>query len=228
MISEEMLQAAAAGSCEHYTTELTKGFDPSFQHTFSSAFTKKIKKLKRRADHPVFYLSVRRIAMVILCLLIAGGAWLMISPDARADFFGWTSKLIDTYFTYHTDSRPRSDVSAVPVAAYYPEWLPEGYTETEATHSHQMTTILFKNEKDEVIRFSYMQDSGEADLYIDVSQTTEKRVEFHGLPATLFLTESENEASTVLWTGSDNTLFLISGFLNENELLKAAESISKK
>lgn len=55
MITEEMLCAAAARSCEIYVSYLERGYTPENQHEFSLQFEKKIKKLKRKADHPVFY-----------------------------------------------------------------------------------------------------------------------------------------------------------------------------
>ena len=54
MITEEMLCAAAARSCELYTADLESGYNADVLHEFSPAFEKKIRKLKRRADHPAF------------------------------------------------------------------------------------------------------------------------------------------------------------------------------
>ena len=46
MITEEMLCAAAARSCEIYVSYLERGYTPENQHEFSLQFEKKIKKLK--------------------------------------------------------------------------------------------------------------------------------------------------------------------------------------
>ena len=68
MITEEMLCAAAARSCEIYVSYLERGYTPENQHEFSLQFEKKIKKLKRKADHPVFYHATKRIASIVLAL----------------------------------------------------------------------------------------------------------------------------------------------------------------
>ena len=47
MITEEMLCAAAARSCELYTADLESGYNADVLHEFSPAFEKKIRKLKR-------------------------------------------------------------------------------------------------------------------------------------------------------------------------------------
>ena len=46
MITEVMLCAAAARSCEIYVSYLERGYNPENQHEFSLQFKKKIKKLK--------------------------------------------------------------------------------------------------------------------------------------------------------------------------------------
>lgn len=69
MITEEMLCAAAARSCEIYVSYLERGYTPENQHEFSLQFEKKIKKLKRKADHPVFYHATKRIASIVLAIL---------------------------------------------------------------------------------------------------------------------------------------------------------------
>ena len=46
MITEEMLCAAAARSCEIYVSYLERGYNPENQHEFSLQFKKKIRKLK--------------------------------------------------------------------------------------------------------------------------------------------------------------------------------------
>lgn len=67
MITEEMLCAAAARSCEIYVSYLERGYNPENQHEFSLQFKKKIKKLKRKADHPVFYHAARQHSINCAC-----------------------------------------------------------------------------------------------------------------------------------------------------------------
>ena len=111
MITEEMLCAAAARSCEIYVSYLERGYNPENQHEFSLQFKKKIKKLKRKADHPVFYHAARRIASIVLAILIAGGVWITVDAEARAAFVGWVKEIYGTYFVYHFEGS--SDVNKV-------------------------------------------------------------------------------------------------------------------
>ena len=100
MITEEMLCAAAARSCELYTADLESGYNADVLHEFSPAFEKKIRKLKRRADHPAFYRTMNRVASILLAILITGGAWISVDAEARAAVVGWVKEIYETYFVY--------------------------------------------------------------------------------------------------------------------------------
>ena len=96
MITEEMLCAAAARSCEIYVSYLERGYTPENQHEFSLQFEKKIKKLKRKADHPVFYHATKRIASIVLAILITGGVWIAVDAKSMKSslFIGLMMRLI--------------------------------------------------------------------------------------------------------------------------------------
>ena len=66
MIPNEMLREAAARTCERYVSGLLSDYDPEIRYAFSSGFEKKIKRLKRRADHPAFYRTMRRVEGILL------------------------------------------------------------------------------------------------------------------------------------------------------------------
>ena len=100
MITDEMLRAAAARSCEIYVAHLEKGFDPEKKHEFSPEFLRKIERLKRRAKHPVFYKTTRRVASIALAILITGGAWITVDAEARAAFVGWVKEVYEEFFVY--------------------------------------------------------------------------------------------------------------------------------
>lgn len=67
MITEEMLCAAAARSCEIYVSYLERGYNPENQHESSLQFKKKIKKLKRKAESGSSCFLSRRKAHSINC-----------------------------------------------------------------------------------------------------------------------------------------------------------------
>lgn len=68
--------------------------------TFLSAFEREMKKLIRRADHPVRYRVVRTAARLLLAALLSGCSVLAFVPKARSAFAGWAKELYETWFVY--------------------------------------------------------------------------------------------------------------------------------
>lgn len=64
MISDSMLRKAANRSYGIYADQLEQSYDPQNQHAFSPRFEKKIRRLKRRANHPALYHSLSRAASI--------------------------------------------------------------------------------------------------------------------------------------------------------------------
>ena len=142
MITDEMLRAAAARSCEIYVAHLEKGFDPTKKHDFSPEFLRKIERLKRRAKHLVFYKTMHRVASIILAILITGGAWITVDAEARAAFVGWVKEVYGTFFVYRYSDEV---TDAAETNTYRPEWIPDGYTEIYADDASDGGSVLYEN-----------------------------------------------------------------------------------
>ena len=123
MITDEMLRVAAGMSLEAYVSYLESDYDPSDQHVFSEEFEKKMRKLIRKAKHPVFYQVAKRVAVILLAVLLSAGVWMSVDTEARAAFFGWVKEMYETYFVY------RYSGESVEAENEYikPVWIPDGY-----------------------------------------------------------------------------------------------------
>ena len=220
-----MLRAAAARTCESYVSGLLADFDPEYRCKFSSDFEKKIHRLKRRADHIVFYRTMQRIAMFILAILVAGSIWIAVDTNARAAFFGWVGDFIGQYFVFHHEAEPNGSVES---ADYRPSWIPEGYSESKVNVITGKTTILYSNEDGEYLRFSYLDSQGEDNWFFDYSdgETYERSV--NGSRAMMFISEKSGISNSLTWSISDKTGASIAGFISESELLRMAESVAQK
>ena len=219
-----MLYAAAKRSCEVYVSHLERGYDPENQHEYPAAFERKIKKLQRRADHPVFYRSVQRAASLLLALLLAGGALLAVSPEARAAFVGWVKETYEMFFVYrYSGDSGASDESSV----FRPKQLPDSYTEYMVIDENGCITVLYKNESGKRMKFGYIYNPNSSVWYVDTDGTVQSDTSVNGFPAELFTATHENVASIVMWTDSTKDFaFYVSGFFSEAELISIAESVS--
>ena len=222
MITDSMLRSAAKKSCEIYVNQLESGYDPKTQHEFSPEFEKKIKKLKRKANHPIIYRSLQRIASIILVCLIACGAWFTVDAEARAAFFGWVKEIYETYFVYRFEGNADYSESTV---AYRPTWLPDGYTEFHTSETESTTAVLYQNEEGLLLTFQYTHNPNETDWFIDAEHAVIKETTVNGCPAEIFMTDNITDSSSIAWIDEQNSAFSVSAFLSESELIKIAENV---
>ena len=222
MISDSMLRSAAKKSCEIYVSRLEAGYDPKAQHKFSPEFEKKIKKLKRKANHPIVYRSLQRIASIILVCLFACSAWLTVDAEARSAFFGWVKEIYETYFVYRFEGNADYSESSV---AYRPTWLPEGYTEFYIENTESTAVVSYQNEEGLLLTFQYTHNPNETDWFIDAEHAVIKETTVNGCPAEILLADNITTASVIVWTDEQDSAFYVSAFLGESELIKVAENI---
>ena len=225
MIPEEMLREAAKESLEDYVSSLERDYDSRNPHKFSLKFEKKIERLKRRADHPVFYKIMHRVASILLVILVTGSAWLTVDAEARAAFFGWVKERYETYFIYRFEDSANINTDIV---NYRPTWIPEGYTEFYVDETEGTTAVVYANETGNMLKLNYVNNPDETDWFVKTEQVEIKYATINGCMAELFVSKDAETANAVMWITSDNTAFYLSAFLEEKDLLKVAESIQIK
>lgn len=225
MITDEMLRAAAARSCEIYVAHLEKGFDPEMKHEFSPEFLKKIERLKRRAKHPVFYKTMHRVASIILAILITGGAWITVDAEARAAFVGWVKEVYEEFFVYRFSDE--IEVQNEP-QEYEFTWLPNGYEKVYETDTGSQITKLYKNDAGQMLQFNCVYDPNETDIYVIAPGATVSDAVVNGYAADFVMSSDEGAANVLMWTDSNSRAFHISAYLEKENLVKLAESIYVK
>lgn len=114
MINDEMLKQAAAELATAMNESLP---DPEeCVHQFSPEFEKKIKKLTRRANHPIIYRSFRSVASVLLVIIIGFCFVSAASAEARATVFGWVKEQYQSLYEYFFEG----EIGGSETATYYP------------------------------------------------------------------------------------------------------------
>ena len=221
MITEEMLREAAEKASEALAAYYERDYNPDKPLEIPSEFEKKIERLKRRAKHPVFYKTMHRVASIVLVILISGSAWITVDAEARAAVVGWVKEIYETYFVFRHDGI--TDTNTEPTD-YRPTWIPDGYSEFRVNASATRTVVIYDNEAGEMIRFSFIQDPDETDWFIDVSQAGIKNATVNGNKADLLIAQNSEEANAIAWI-SDDTAFYVTGFVDESDLVRIAESV---
>ena len=225
MITDEMLREAARESLEDYVNSLERDYDPEHPHQFSKEFEKKIERLKRRANHPVFYKTMQRVASVVLAILIGGGAWLTVDVEARATFFGWVKEVYETFFVYRFSGDADMSTKA---SNYEPNWIPDGYSKSRETDTGSRITIFYHNDAGQALRIHYVYDPDETNSFVDAVDGEIEKVSVGEYSADLILIEDPAVANGLMWTDINNCAFYISAFLDEADLIRVANSIYEK
>ena len=222
MITDEMLRAAASRSCELYAAHQEEGYHPEDVHQFSKQFERKIRKLKRKADHPILYHALRSAALVAIAILVTASAWLTVNVEARRAFFGWIKSFYETYFVY---SFQDDGINSLSTINYRPTLLPAGYTEFIVDDTTSTVHVLYSNADGNYITFSYIHNPSEVEWFIAADQVAVQSATVSGNPADLLVALDSNEANALMWITEDNTAFCLSGYLDADELIEIAESV---
>ena len=140
MITDAQLRKAAEKSSDLYLRYVEQDYNSTPPHEFSASFEKKIRKLRKRADHPYFYKTLHKAAAVILAILISGSAWLAVDTEARAAFFGWVKEHYEMFFVYRFAGK--SEEVTEPIQ-YQLELIPDGYSEKMTIDENGSVTVIY-------------------------------------------------------------------------------------
>lgn len=196
------------------------------EHTFSSAFEKKMKKLLRRGKHPARYQLIQAAACILLALLLTGCAVLAISPEAREVFASWVREIYEDQYIYRIhpedDKNIPLDELSLPESVYRPVWMPESYQIEHEFITDQIMSIVYKNDSNALAVFGRF-DGGVLQVGRDGSETY-TQVFVNGKPADLYLDQDEGEHNILIWEDGE-MVYRLSAPFNETEMKKAAESV---
>lgn len=223
MISESMLCEAALQSGEVYVQFFESTCDAEEPHVFSAQFDQKIEKLHRKANFTALRTFVRYTAAILLVMLISGSAWLIFDVKARAEFVGWIKWLYNSsYFAYKYETAEPPSKSAV---RYELPSIPDGYTLFFEKEDNGMVAKVYKDSKGRFLKFMYAHNADEQFWLFDMTYSELTPTKVNGIDADFLLSHDENTANSILWVLPDNTAFFLSAFLDEEDLIRLAESV---
>lgn len=187
---------------------------------------RKMEKRSRRASHPIRHRVMKAVACFLLVVLVGGGSVLALSADARAAFVGWVRDVYqsyETWFVYHftgENNTVSEDIS------YHPTWIPQDYAELETLDMFNQTNIIYENAVGLSMTFGYSLNPEAINVYVENTNVQTKRVLVGNTPADLYLDNSAGESNILTWVDSNtDTIFWIVAQLDEDELIKIAESV---
>lgn len=200
------------------------------KHQFSPRFEKKMQHLIHRANHPVFYRTLRSVASIAFAIIIGLGSFLAVNAEAREIVFGWVKQQYQDFYEYFFVEKadPTGETEPTEAVRYQPGWMPDGCVFVTSFDITGGETYIYTNEQESLIKFTYTSDTDTTRVFMDGVKYKKESVLVNGLPGEIYLSANEDETSEIVWINADeHTLFLASGNFSADELLKIAESVEK-
>ncbi|MBM6888385.1 DUF4367 domain-containing protein [Pseudoflavonifractor phocaeensis] len=231
MITEEMLKAAAV-EADQVILDLLPASEEC-EHEFSNSFQKKIRRISRRANHPVLYKLAKSVACFVLAVILTGGVWLTVDAEAREAFIRWVKEISGTYSVYHfegTDSEMQTSEGQSSEEEIFPKyslaWIPDGYTEWETESVGDHIFAIYVNDSGDLLTFGYLPSSSATYMFVEMTDFTQESTYVGNIPADFYLSHSPDKSNLIVWTSPDGeTAFYLDGFFSKEELIDMAENV---
>lgn len=226
MITDKMLAEAALELDRAILASLPNEED--CDHVFSEFFERKMKKLIRRTNHTVAYKVLRYAACVIISFMLAASALIAFNTDVRAAVVGWVQETFEGVYHYFFPAENRAE-DAAPSSehvSYSLGWVPDGYTLIDSFEIDTGKTDIYLKDTGDILQFTYAIGSDSYSVTIAKEGYEEKPIspEEFGIEGILSLSPDNNQVS---WIHEDgNIVFTISGLVDENDLIKMAQSVN--
>lgn len=222
MITDEMLQEASAV----VAMEMLRSI-PDEPHTFSVRFEKKMRRLLRRARHPVGYRVMRYAAAIILVITVLFGAVFAASPEVRAAVINWVKSAFHEFFKYSAAGTVPSDVEDVEYEYFLPESF-DGYTLITTVEELSGKTYLYFNEQGDVLQFSYSHGLNGEGLFIKREDYDAYSDMVGSCVADIYIAKTESQESVIVWQNpNEHVLFTISAVADKDDLMKFAQIVKR-
>ena len=163
---------------------------------------------------------------IAACLVVAlcFGALLATSETASAAFLGWLKETYEMFSAYRS---PTTGDTLSEVKEYQLGWIPDGYSRVSVNEMNGSVITLYADEEGQQLTFTYINDSSSCDLFVDTPQVTKHKVEVNGCAADLFISDSPDISNGIVWINEHNIAIYISAFLDGDELIRLAESVTE-
>ena len=179
----------------------------------------------QRKAKPQFNTWLSKVACIFLAVLLTGSAVLTFSVEARAAFFGWVREQYDNFYVYFFEG---GAIVGDPVK-YELGWLPDGCVYVTTIESENGEILIYTDEHDTLIRFSYDRATDGSNLSVDSAGNETIPVKINGNPGEISIYPSEDETDHITWIDREtNTLFFITGHFDQETFIKMAENVKEK
>ncbi len=225
MISNEFIRQAT----EEYHDESmsTIPTENEIDHVFSDRFEKNMESAIKRNKHLQLKRVLKMAASFALVILIAGGSVMALSPTARAAVLGWLFGRESDAYVYRSTG---TDTNEETLTTYDFAEVPEGYTLHQNFLMPNSGLVIYREEETaRLLKVFFAPNDGSGALYLIPEDATLIPIQLGDISADFYLSNIEDESSTIVWTDPENDyLVTVDGFFSQEELMDMALNLVKK
>ena len=225
MISNLLLRQAT----EEYHEESMSAIptENEIDHVFSDRFEENMKSVIKKNNHPQLKRVLRMAASFALVILVASGSVMALSPTARAAVLGWLFGQESNAYVYRSTG---TDTNEETITTYDFAEIPEGYTFQQNFLMPNSGLIIYSEESTgRLLKVFFAPNDGSGALYLIPEDATLIPIQLGDVSADFYLSNIEDESSTIVWTDPENDyLVTVDGFFSQEELVEMALNLVKK
>ena len=225
MISNEFIRQATEEYHEESMTAIPT--ENEIDHVFSEKFEKNMESVIKKNYHPQLKRVLRMVASFALVILIAGGSVMALSPTARAAVLGWLFGQESNAYVYRSTG---TDTNEETITTYDFAEIPEGYTFQQNFLMPNSGLIIYSEESTgRLLKVFFAPNDGSGALYLIPEDATLIPIQLGDVSADFYLSNIEDESSTIVWTDPENDyLVTVDGFFSQEEMMDLAINLVKK
>ena len=224
MISNDFIRQATEEYHEETMTAIPT--ENEIDHVFSDRFEENMKSVIKKNNHPQLKRVLRMAASFALVILIAGGSVMAISPTARAAVMGWLFGRESDAFVYRSTGTETNEET---ITTYDFAEIPEGYTFQQNFLMPNSGLVIYSEEATgSLLKVFFAPNDGSGALYLIPEDATLIPIQLGDISADFYLSNIEDESSTIVWTDPENDyLVTVDGFFSKEELVEMALNLIK-
>ena len=225
-MTDEMLRQAAWNASRMFVEALEEDYDPRAAYPPSPAFRRKLRSLRRRAEHPYAHAALQRAAVFLLVLLLSGGAFLSVDAQARDALQVWLRTIVENSVFYRfTGDENQGDFPVCRLG-----WIPEGVVlerETDQPDKGVYRAYYVDSETGYGFIFYYQWMADGLAAGLSTENMIYQRTVVNGMPAHYYESTLEGDSNLLMWFDEEHHLaFSINSRLDRETIFRIAEGVT--
>ena len=206
--------------------------DPSeLHHDFTPKVERNIMRIIGKNRRSGLSRVLRSVACLVLVSAIAFALVLSFKTEVRAAVFGWVREQFGSFDRYYFDDGDTANAvynsaGETNTVQYVPTWIPDDFEFVETQELSNGFSYLYIDKQGMYLDITYMLRSSGPTYLSEIKCTEKTDILINGNPGIMYIFEDAPENNTIVWSDSStDTVLMVSGELDENELINIAINV---